>query len=308
MMSAPAKFTFIETQHDLPWRSRGLFPRCVEFGDEYGTVLVLHSVMNRLRERSHLALPVETGGLLAGRVFRDEQGPYTVVLEFVEAAPSAGGLGLFRLSPEATHAIKDRLALVAPACDVVGWFHSHPSPMHYSQTDRANQRLWSDPNHVGILVFATGTEFGALYQDPDSRLLRRRSGGREGLLAPSHAGVYQPPTVPTRSAPPASMKQARRTLGTAPLMTVLIAVLLLQLLILHRQSSRPTAPIRPLVSSSSSATSAPASVTPLPRSSSASAFVMPTGTPPAFNQSSSVPLPIGLPPGSTSGRRFWDEP
>lgn len=256
-MDPTPPFAILEARDMLPWRSRRAFAKYVAFSGDRGNVFIKPGLLAMMRARAEQALPAETGGLLAGRVFRDERGAYSVVLNFGEAPPGAGGPGQFRVTPEGTYVLKERLAEIEPACDVVGWFHSHPSPMQYSATDFANQRLWSDPQHVGVLIFARGEEFGLVYQGPDAHLLPYRQQtpraalkpmARKGIVEERRTAVSAPPPLGTQLAP--SKAQGRhRTPASISLatLTLVLAVLVLQVLTLQTTKSEraPVAPSSP---------------------------------------------------------------
>ena len=166
-------FEIVERRVDLPFRSRKSFTGYAVFQSDGHAVFVHSRVCRLLAVATRDAEPCETGGLLAGRVLRDAEGPYTLVLEAVKAPREAGRPGRLTLSPEMTARLRDQAATEFPGCDVVGWWHSHTVETGYSEVDRANQQMWTDPSHVGLLVFARATSRRALaYLGPASRLMR----------------------------------------------------------------------------------------------------------------------------------------
>lgn len=164
-------FVVVGARQAPPWRPRRTFRDYLPFSAEASTVLICESLATGLRRLAEYALPRETGGLLAGRIFRDQEGVYTVIFDVAQAGADSAGVGHIRLAPETTSALREQLAVAAPACDVVGWWHSHPGRMGFSATDLSNQRIWTDPNHVGLLVYARGPDWGCAYLGPDARLL-----------------------------------------------------------------------------------------------------------------------------------------
>jgi proteasome lid subunit RPN8/RPN11 len=163
------EFRIIEHRFDAPFRPRAAHAEYIVFRTGELDVCVRPEVAARLRECARQALPRETGGLLAGRILRDDEGPYVVVTGWGAARPEAGGLGSFNLSPDETETLRQSLSMRYPSADVVGWWHSHTSPSGYSQTDRRNQSMWTHPQHVGLLVFASGTSWAWLYVGPECR-------------------------------------------------------------------------------------------------------------------------------------------
>lgn len=133
------------------------------------------SVLNQIHHEAKQAAPDETIGLLAGRVWRDEAGPYTLVMisagarrNEIEATPSH-----VRISGDGLAQVRERLEADNPALEVVGWFHSHPTyRAQFSATDRVEQSTWSDPNHIGIVYSALPgeTPYG-IYRGPEAVML-----------------------------------------------------------------------------------------------------------------------------------------
>lgn len=179
-----AEFEIIEHVFDVPFRARNVHSGYVTFHAGDLDVYIEPAVASRAGEWARHALPRETGGLLAGRILRDDAGQYVVVTGIVCAPASAGGVGAFSLSPEETERLRQTVSQHYPSADVIGWWHSHRAPSQYSSTDRSNQAIWTDPRHVGLLLFARGTPWAALYVGPQSR------------------GPFQPSEPPQPSGPP----------------------------------------------------------------------------------------------------------
>ncbi len=163
-----AEFEIVEHAFDLPFRTRNVDSGHIAFHADNLDVYVMTDVASRARQWARGALPRETGGLLAGRVLRDNAGEYVVVTGIGGAPAGAGGVGRFSLSPEETEDLRRGLAREHPSADVIGWWHSHGTPSSYSATDRANQAIWTDPRSVGLLVFAQGAPWAGLYVGPQS--------------------------------------------------------------------------------------------------------------------------------------------
>jgi len=161
-----ADFEIIEHGFDVPFRTRNIHAEYVHVQAGNLDVYVRPAVASRARESAVDALPQETGGLLAGRILRDDHGHYVVVTGMVSAPPDAGGLSTFNLSPEETEKLRHALSEHYPSADVIGWWHSHAAPSSYSGTDRSNQAMWTDPRHIGLLVFAKGTPWASVYVGP----------------------------------------------------------------------------------------------------------------------------------------------
>jgi proteasome lid subunit RPN8/RPN11 len=171
-------FQVIERRAGPPHRPRGLLTGYAVFQGHRHAVFVHPGVCARIGAAARGAQPHEAGGLLAGRVLQDADGGYTLVEGAVVAPPQAGSVGRIMMSPELTAGLRTQAATRYPACDVVGWWHSHVGVSGYSEVDRANQRAWSDPGHVGLLVFARAASPRAMaYLGPQSLALQTLADG-----------------------------------------------------------------------------------------------------------------------------------
>lgn len=158
-----------ERQDGPPFRPRGLLSGYAVFQGRRHAVFVHPGVCARIGAVVRDAAPREAGGLLAGRVLQDAEGGYTLVEGAVVAPPQAGSAGRITMSPELTAGLRTQAATRYPACDVVGWWHSHTGVSGYSEVDRANQRAWRSPGHVGLLVFGRDASPRAMaYLGPQS--------------------------------------------------------------------------------------------------------------------------------------------
>jgi proteasome lid subunit RPN8/RPN11 len=172
-----------------------------------GFEALIHSnVKEVISEKARKALPNETIGLLAGRVLRDERGPYTLVLaakgarqDEIDATPSH-----VRISANGHAQVRCRLEESAYGLDLIGWYHSHPTfPARFSPVDVTEQSTWRDPNHIGIVISGVdrGTPFG-VYRGPEALLLR-----------PIPASP--PPLPPAQTLPMIHVPSARAATGEA---------------------------------------------------------------------------------------------
>lgn len=158
-------------QRGVPFRARATYSSYQVFEDSESVVLVDPVTALALRTAAAEASPRETGGLLSGRLLRDAGGRYVLVAGHVEAPAGSGGAAAFNVSPQATARMREESARAYPTADVVGWWHSHLGPSHYSQTDLASQSVWKQPQSVGLLVFAAGEPWATAYLGPDARHL-----------------------------------------------------------------------------------------------------------------------------------------
>ncbi|HEU4710824.1 MAG TPA: Mov34/MPN/PAD-1 family protein [Pyrinomonadaceae bacterium] len=153
-------------------------------------VFLHRNVQEVIRHEAHEAAPNETIGLLAGRVVRDERGPYTLVLaaagarpDEVEATPSH-----VRISANGQAQVRGRLESSAHGLDIIGWYHSHPRfPARFSPVDITEQSTWRDPNHVGIVISGVDrNEPLGVYRGPKANLLIPKS-SLQALIRPKQS-------------------------------------------------------------------------------------------------------------------------
>jgi proteasome lid subunit RPN8/RPN11 len=207
-------FEVVSRTHDYPHRSRDFYSHYVAFGGTAGTVFVEPGLMARLRAAAAAAHPHETGGLVVGRILKDEKGAYTVLLDGLEGPASSGQVGYFTMTPELTARLRFEAAIRFPSGDIVGWWHSHTVASGFSGTDRRTQRQWEDPNQVGFLVFASGTTQAQAYLGPDAELLVNQA----PLVKPSEGR----PIVHQWPAKPAPRRESKGSSATGRGKTVIV--------------------------------------------------------------------------------------
>lgn len=200
-------------RHERPYRARSAFSGYHTFSDGHGAVLVAPPAAAGMREAAGRALPKETGGLLSGRTLRDSQGDYVLVSGFVRAGPGAGRSAAFEISPQETARLREEAYRCDPTGDVVGWWHSHPRPSGYSQTDLNTQAIFTQPDSVGLLVFAQGEPWLTAYMGPKARRLDYQA----AMRAPGHAHpTGNGPATVRRPQPDQVVLGGHRTAGPQP--------------------------------------------------------------------------------------------
>jgi proteasome lid subunit RPN8/RPN11 len=223
------QFDVVGREHGDPVRSRSVFAGSAAFwSDKSPAVLVAPMVVEQLRAAARKASPDEVGGLLVGRCFRDEDGPYVVTLGFVQALASDGVPGSITLSAERTSELRKQAAQQHPSMDVVGWWHSHLAPSGFSSTDRQSQRLWSQPMHVGLLVFAAGVPWAHAYLGPNAVELRPMDGVVLG--PPSSIELPAPRLGLLRKQAPRADAAGARVPRARPDLTLLLTIAVLGLM------------------------------------------------------------------------------
>jgi Prokaryotic homologs of the JAB domain len=193
------------TQTD-PFRPRAAFRGYQVFGDQGDAVLVEPATAQKLRDAASGARPDETGGLVSGRTLRDGEGPYVLISGFVQAKPGSGRAVTFQISPQEADRLREESSLSNPTADVVGWWHSHSWPSSYSHTDLNTQRMWMQPNSIGLLVFANGEPWARAYLGPDAK----------DLGYPAAPRAHDPKALPSGTAAyPGTAHPGTAHLGTA---------------------------------------------------------------------------------------------
>jgi proteasome lid subunit RPN8/RPN11 len=186
---------------------------------------VLYSVLGKIDSELARAKPLETIGLLAGRVMRDTEGPYTLVLacedargDETEATP-----GHVRITAHGHAKLRRRLELSAFGLDLVGWYHSHPTfPAQFSSVDTIEQSTLKDPHHVGIV--ASGIDHQkpyGVYKGPKGLLLAPLTPVRRPLnkfakpIAANETAMSDLPTPQRESVSPIQIQQDLVVAGSA---------------------------------------------------------------------------------------------
>lgn len=162
----------------LPFVPRQAYADYWKFSDRTRTLLIEPGTAGRIRAAAERALPNETGGFLAGRSLCDEDGRYVVVSGFAEARPGSGAPGAFEVPEEELATLRTQNARANPGTDEAGWWHSHPAPSGFSLTDFGTQRWFDRDDSVGLLVFASGAQWGTAYMGPKAAYLGSPRRGR----------------------------------------------------------------------------------------------------------------------------------
>jgi hypothetical protein len=147
------------------------------FGHQAGAVLVAPDVARDLRSAAEFAARERRAGrgLLYGRGWADDEGPYLVVNGFVEAGPgenrgdrtSVDAPYAAELTAEELRLLRTDGARMYPADVEVGWWRSLDGPGEFGPRDFETQRELVGPGGVGLLVFGAGLDWGTAYLGPD---------------------------------------------------------------------------------------------------------------------------------------------
>ncbi len=180
MTDGGAAFQPGQEEATVPVRPRTAFAGHEVFGHGAGAVLVEPEVARDLRTAAEYATQERriTGGLLYGRPWSDDEGPYLVVDGFLEAGPgenrgdrlSRDGHDSFALSSADLRLLREDAGRMYSAALEVGWWRSLPGPGEFGQRDFESQRQFAGPGGVGLLVFGSGLDWGTAYLGPDGQV------------------------------------------------------------------------------------------------------------------------------------------
>ena len=200
----------------VPVRPRSAFVAHEVFGHGAGAVFVEPEVARDLRASAELARQERriTGGLLYGRSWADDEGPYLVVDGFLESGPGENradkvrpdGRGSFRLSEADLRLLRADAGRMYSAATEVGWWRSLPGPGEFGPRDFGTQRELVTPGGVGLLVFGSGLDWGTAYLGPGGQV---PGSARSFIPVPRPA---EPSPLPVPGPAPASTPAPNPTL------------------------------------------------------------------------------------------------
>ena len=182
-----------QTEPPLPPRSRGAYAGHEAFGTGAGAVLVNPEIARDLRSAAEFATQERriAGGLLYGRAWMDDEGPYLVVDGYLESGPGENpddrtirdGQDSFTLTDADLRLLRQDAARMYSSAFELGWWRSLPGPGGFNARDYLTQQDLIEPGGVGLLVFGSGPDWGTAYLGPDAH-------------PPGHAGALVPPQRP----------------------------------------------------------------------------------------------------------------
>jgi hypothetical protein len=168
-----------QTEPSLPYRSRGAYAGHDAFGAGVGTVLLDPEVVRDLRSAAEFATQERriAGGLLYGRAWMDDEGPYLVVDGYLESGPGENprdrvirdGQDNFTLTDADLRLLRQDAARMYSSALEVGWWRTLPAPGGFSPRDYLTQQDLIRPGGIGLVVFGSGLDWGAAYLGPDAR-------------------------------------------------------------------------------------------------------------------------------------------
>lgn len=207
-----------------PFRPRSAYVGHEVFGYGDGAVLVEPEIARDLRSAAESATQERriAGGLLYGRHWTDDEGGYLVVDGFLEGGPGEDrGDQIFRdsrdtftLSAADLRLLREDATRMYSGALEVGWWRSLPAAGGFGSRDFVTQRELAGPGGVGLLVFASGLDWGTAYLGPDGQ-----AAGPAGSLVPvprlapetdPPPGTVSPGTVPPGTGAPGTELTPRR--------------------------------------------------------------------------------------------------
>jgi len=187
----------------VPVRPRSAFVAHEVFGHGAGAVLVEPEVARDLRASAELARQERriAGGLLYGRPWADDEGPYLVVDGFLESGPGENradrvrldGRNSFTLSDADLRLLREDARRMYTAAIEVGWWRSLPGPGEFGPRDFESQRELVGLGGVGLLVFGSGLDWGTAYLGPDAQV---PGSARSFIPVPRPAAEPSPLPIP----------------------------------------------------------------------------------------------------------------
>lgn len=200
-------------------------------------VFISEEVMKAIERHSLSDKEREIGGVLLGGFYRNDDGSFVEVTDFIEAERAKATDISLTFTHEAWERIHERIALRGDGIQIVGWYHSHPGlGVFMSKEDEfIHSSYFSDPWHVAIVHDPIYTNWGC-FKWSDGKL--DRTGGfhvftekgrarriREyvkGQLANRQAAPRSASASAGRAVPSASVSQA-------PLWAAIVVLLAIQL-------------------------------------------------------------------------------
>ncbi len=162
-------------------------------------------VVERMVEYGRRADPSEWLAILVGRIGEDGSGRYVAVRGAVLDDDALARPGYVETSPQSEAGTRTLARTLYPDCSIVGWAHGHVRcGARFSAKDLENQRSWTRPHSLGIVVDPWDPARIAVYRGP----------GAEKLRLVGHNPVARATNSPASEARPTVREESlRRTEG-----------------------------------------------------------------------------------------------
>jgi len=116
-------------------------------------VFISEEVMKAIEQQTLSDKEREVGGVLLGEFYRNDEGSFIEVTDFIEAENTKGTDVSLTFTHETWEHIHERIALRGQDLQIVGWYHSHPGlGVFMSKEDEfIHTSFFSDPWHIAIV-------------------------------------------------------------------------------------------------------------------------------------------------------------
>lgn len=116
-------------------------------------VFISHQVMQRMERQAAGDKEKETGGVLLGGFYRNDDGSFVEVTDYVEAGSARGTDVSLTFTHETWEHIHSQIAKRSEDLQIVGWYHSHPGLGVFMSKDDGfiHSSYFPDPWHVAIV-------------------------------------------------------------------------------------------------------------------------------------------------------------
>lgn len=141
-------------------------------GEDGFEAAVPTSLVDRCVAWGRKAAPNEWYGLVVGKLCEHGGRRHVVVLGVVPDPEAEGRPSSVKTTSNSEFRTRMSARVLYPDGIVLGWAHGHlKHGIRFSAVDRANQRTWTQPHSLGIVVDPWHAERVSVYRGPDSELL-----------------------------------------------------------------------------------------------------------------------------------------
>lgn len=125
-------------------------------------VFISEEVMKSIERQTNSDKEREVGGVLLGGFYRNDDGSFVEVTDFIEAESARGTDVSLTFTHETWEHIHERIALRGEDIQIVGWYHSHPGLGVFMSKDDEfiHTSFFSDPWHIAIVHDPIYTNWG----------------------------------------------------------------------------------------------------------------------------------------------------
>lgn len=157
------------------------------------TVIVPETIVARLCRFAENAWPLEWLGQAVGHRYVDADGDYVVVLGIVPDTDAIATAGMVKSTSKSEFNTRTAATVLYPDGEVLAWVHTHPGyGARFSSQDFRNQRTWTEPYHLGIVVDPSDARgVMSVYRGPEGELMQlvEPSSPRPGPGRPSYSST-----------------------------------------------------------------------------------------------------------------------